>query len=257
MNNIMKGKKGIILGVANNKSIAWKIARVLKEQGATLGYTYQDEVLSKKAIKLFKENDAEFFVKLDVTKDEEFENLKQKVERKFDGEVDFVVHSLAGGPDLKDLSGNFFDIKRENFLKTMEISVFSFVRVLKVLHPFMKNRGSSAITLSHLGATRTVPNYNVMGVAKAALESSARYMANNLGMDGIRVNVLSPGPILTRAASGVSGFRQLMKEYVEANPLKKAINTTDVANSALFLLSDLSKGTTGQILFVDGGFNIK
>ncbi len=258
MSGLMQGKNGVILGVANNKSIAWQIAKKLLQEGANIGYTYQDELSSKKALSLFEKNNAAFSAKLDVCCDEDFLALNQKIEEVFGGKLDFVVHSVAGGPDLEDLQGDFFAVSRQNFLKTMEISAFSFVATLRNLAPYLKKAGSaSAICLSYLGSERVVPNYNVMGVAKATLECSARYMASDLGKDGVRVNVVSPGPILTRAASGVGGFRQMLKEFAEKTPLQKPVDTEDVASAALFLLSDLSKGTTGQTLYVDNGFCIR
>ena len=258
MPNIMKNKKGIVLGVANGKSIAWQIAKKLKDEGAEIGYTYQDEASCRKALKLFEENNASFVCKLDVCDEGDFPKLNENIEKHFDGKLDFVVHSIAGGPSLENLQGDFYDISRENFLKTMEISAFSFVAIMKSIAPYMKATGnSSAICLSYLGAQRAVPNYNVMGVAKATLEACTRYMASDLGKDGIRVNVVSPGPVLTRAASAIGGFRQMLKEYAEQTPLGKLTDTEDVASAALYLLSDLSAGTTGQTLFVDGGYNIR
>ncbi len=258
MPNIMQNKKGIVLGVANNKSIAWQIAKKLKEEGATIGYTYQDEVSSKKALSLFEQNEVAFACKLDVCDEKDFAKLNENIEEHFEGKLDFVVHSIAGGPALEDLQGDFYDVSRENFLKTMEISAFSFVAIMKSVAPYMKAAGnSSAICMSYLGAQRAIPNYNVMGVAKATLEACARYMASDLGKDGIRVNVVSPGPVLTRAASAIGGFRQMLKECAELTPLRKLTDTEDVASAALYLLSDLSAGTTGQTLYVDGGYNIK
>ncbi len=258
MPKIMQGKNGVILGVANNKSIAWQIAKKLLEEGANIGYTYQDEESSKKALSLFAKNDAVFTCKLDVCADDDFTALNKKIEENFAGKLDFVVHSIAGGPSLEDLQGDFYNVSRHNFLKSMEISAYSFAAILRNLAPYMKAAESaSAICLSYLGSERVVPNYNVMGVAKAALECSARYMASDLGRDNIRVNIVSPGPILTRAASGVGGFRQMLKEFAEKTPLQKPVNTEDVASAAMFLLSELSAGITGQTLFVDNGFNIR
>ena len=243
---------------ANNKSIAWQIAKKLQEQGANIGYTYQDEISSKKALALFEKNNAAFACKLDVCCDADFANLNKNIEDNFAGKLDFVVHSVAGGPSLEDLQGNFYDIARANFLKSIEISAFSFVALLKSVSPYLQAAGSSsAICLSYLGSQRVVPNYNVMGVAKATLECSARYMASDLGKDGVRVNIVSPGPILTRAASAVGGFRQMLKEFAEKTPLKKQVKTEDVAGAALFLLSDLSGGTTGQTIYVDNGFCLR
>ncbi len=258
MSKIMQGKKGVILGVANNKSIAWQIAKKLQDEGASIGYTYQDEVSGKKALSLFEKNNAAFSCKLNVCCDQDFAKLNQKVEEVFASKLDFVVHSVAGGPSLQDLQGDFYDVSRANFLKSIEISAYSFVAIMQHLAPYLKNADcASAICLSYLGSQRAVPNYNVMGVAKATLECSARYMASDFGRDGIRVNILSPGPILTRAASGVGGFRQMLKEFAQNTPLQKPVDTQDVASAALYLLSDMAKGTTGQTLYVDNGFNIR
>ena len=257
MNKLMQGKKGLVIGVANKKSIAWKIAESLNKEGAKLAFTYQNEFVGKKAIPLFRELDSVFYDQLDVTDDENFVHFFNKLEKAFDGDLDFLVHSVAGGPQKEDLQGNYYDTTRMGFVKSMEISVYSFVRAIQLSVPMMRGRNASAISLSYYGAEKVVPNYNVMGVAKAALEASVRYLADDLGQSGIRINALSPGPVLTRAASGVSDFRILLRSFADKSPMKRLITTEEIAKSALYLLSDLSSGVTGEIIHVDGGYNIK
>jgi enoyl-[acyl-carrier protein] reductase I len=256
MGELMKDKHGLIMGVANEKSMAWKIAERLKDEGAELSFTYQNEKLGEKVIPLFKEIEAKSYHQLDVTSDEEFEQVFSQLETVCNGELDFVVHAIAGGPNREDLEGKYLNTGRESFLRSLEISVYSYVKALQLAYPLMKDRQAAAITLSYYGGEKVIPNYNVMGVAKAALESSVQYLADDLGEDNIRVNALSPGPILTRAASGISDFRNLMRRFEEKAPLKRLIDQEEVADSALYLLSDLSSGVTGEIIHVDGGYNV-
>ncbi len=258
MEKIMAGKKGLIMGVANKRSMAWEIAKKLDQAGAELAFTYQNEKTGQKVIPLFEDIGAEFYEILDVTDDENFEQVFTDLEEAFAGELDFIVHSIAGGPKKEDLSGKYFNTSRESFTKALEISVYSYVKAVQLAYPMLKKSDSgAAITLSYYGAEKVVPNYNVMGVAKAALESSVQYLADDLGADNIRVNALSPGPVLTRAASGIGDFRQLLKDFKAKAPLERLVDQEEVANSALYLLSDLSSGVTGEIIHVDCGFNIE
>lgn len=257
MSELMKGKKGIIMGVANKKSIAWKIAERLKAEGAELAFTYQNEKIGEKVIPIFEEIKGASYHKLDITDDQEFEAVFSKIGEEFDGKFDFIVHAIAGGPTKEDLKGKYMDTGRSSFLRSMEISVYSYVKALQLAYPFMKEKGGAAVTLTYYGGEKVIPNYNVMGVAKAALESSVKYLAADLGQDEIRVNALSPGPILTRAASGISDFRGLMKNFKEKSPLGRLVEQEEVAASALYLLSDLSSMVTGEVVHVDGGFNVQ
>mgnify|MGYP000187958778 CR=1 FL=1 len=257
MSELMKGKKGIIMGVANKKSIAWKIAERLKAEGAELAFTYQNEKIGEKVIPIFEEIEAAAYHKLDITDDQEFEEVFSKIGEEFGGQFDFIVHAIAGGPSKEDLKGKYMNTGRNSFLRSMEISVYSYVKALQLAYPFLKEEGGAAVTLTYYGGEKVIPNYNVMGVAKAALESSVQYLAADLGQDEIRVNALSPGPILTRAASGISDFRSLMKNFKEKSPLGRLVEQEEVAASALYLLSDLSSMVTGEIVHVDGGFHVQ
>ena len=257
MSELMSGKKGIIMGVANKKSIAWKIAERLKTEGAELAFTYQNKKIGEKVIPMFEKIEAASHHKLDITDDQEFEAVFSKIGEEFDGQFDFVVHAIAGGPTKEDLKGKYMDTGRSSFLRSMEISVYSYVKALQLAYPFMKEEGGAAVTLTYYGGEKVIPNYNVMGVAKAALESSVKYLAADLGQDEIRVNALSPGPILTRAASGISDFRGLMRNFKEKSPLGRLVEQEEVAASALYLLSDLSSMVTGEVVHVDGGFHVK
>ncbi|TDX46449.1 enoyl-ACP reductase FabI [Orenia marismortui] len=253
---IMKGKKGLIMGVANKKSIAWKVAERLSEEGAELAFTYQNEKIGERVIPLFEEFGSEFYRTLDVSNDDDYEKVFSELAEAFDGELDFIVHAIAGGPAKEDLKGMYLDTSRASFLRAMEISVYSFVKAVQSAYPMMKDNGGSAITMSYYGAEKVVPNYNVMGVAKSALESSVRYMADDLGRDNVRVNALSPGPVLTRAASGIGEFRTLLKEFAAKAPLERLVEKEEIASSALYLLSDLSSGVTGEVIHVDSGYHV-
>ncbi len=254
--NLMSGKKGLIMGVANNKSIAWKIAEELKEQGAELAFTYQDEQVGKKVVPLFEEIGAKFYQTLDVTNDDDFITVFDQLAAEF-GELDFLVHSIAGGPAKEDLKGFYYETSRDSFHRALDISVYSFVKAVQLAVPLMAENGGSAITMSYYGAEKVVPNYNVMGVAKAALEASVRYLANDLGVENVRVNALSPGPVLTRAASGIGDFRTLLKKFSEKSPMKRLIRKEEIAKNALYLLSDLSAGVTGEVIHIDCGYHTK
>lgn len=250
---LMTGKRGIIFGVANEKSIAWGIAQQLREQGATLAFTYLNEALEKRVRPLAESLDAELILPCNVGEDSEIEAVFNEVEAQW-GKLDFVVHAVAYA-DREDLKRPFSQTGRESFAMAMDISAYSLVAVTRCAVPLM-NEGGSIVTLSYLGATRAVPNYNVMGVAKAALESSVRYLAAELGEQGIRVNGISAGPIRTLAASGIANFRAKIKLMDDYAPLRRTVTQNEVGNSAVYLLSDLGSGVTGEIHLVDAGFNI-
>ena len=250
---VMKGKKGLIIGVANNKSIAYGIAKACKEQGAELAFTYLNEQLEKRVRPIAEEFGSNYVYELDVQKPEHIEALAKSIEKDF-GKIDFFVHAVAFAPK-EALDGAFMDTTREAFEIAMNVSVFSLVELAKALSPVM-NEGGSILTISYLGGVKYVPHYNVMGVAKAALEMSVRYLAVDLGSRGIRVNAISAGPIKTLAASGIGDFRFILK-WNEANaPLRKNVTIEEVGNSSMYLLSDLSSGVSGEIHYVDGGYNI-
>ena len=250
---LLDGKKALIFGVANKKSIAYEIAKKFKEEGAELGFTYAGEALEKRVVPISEELGGKFCVKCDVTDDNDLNNTFETVKEKF-GNFDILVHSIAFAP-AEDLKGRFIDTSRNGFLKAMEISAYSLVELARRAEPLMNKHGS-IITMTYYGSVKVVKNYNVMGVAKAALESSMRYLANELGEKGIRVNAISAGPIKTLAASGLSGFRKILSLIEERAPLKRNVTQEDVAKAALFLCSDLSSGVTGDVLYVDSGYNI-
>ncbi len=250
----MKGKRGLIVGVANNKSIAYGIARACYEQGAELAFTYLNDALKKRVEPIAAEFGSDMVYPLDVSKPEEFEALAENIKKRW-GTFDFVVHAVAFAP--KDsLSKPFVQTTKDAFSIAMNISVYSLVELTRCMLP-MLNPGASILTLSYLGAEKYIPNYNVMGVAKAALEASVRYLAVDLGYPkGIRVNAISAGPIKTLAASGIGDFRFILK-WNEANaPLGRNITIDEVGNSAMYLLSPLASGVTGEVHYVDAGYNI-
>lgn len=249
---LMEGKRGIIFGVANDMSIAWGIARQLKAEGATLAFTYLNEALEKRVRPLAESVDAELILPCDVSSDEEIESVFKAVADKW-GELDFVVHAIAFA-NREDLKHPFSQTSREGFHLAMDISAYSLVAVTRYAAPLM-TKGGSIVTLTYLGATRAVPNYNVMGVAKAALESATRYLAAELGEKGVRVNAISAGPIRTLAASGIANFKKKLSLMDENAPLRRTVTQEEVGKSALYLLSDLGSGVTGEVHFVDGGFN--
>jgi enoyl-[acyl-carrier protein] reductase I len=249
---LMEGKRGIIFGVANDMSIAWGIARQLRAEGATLAFTYLNEALERRVRPLAESVDAELILPCDVSNDEEIEAVFKTVGDKW-GEIDFVVHAIAFA-NREDLKHSFSQTSREGFRLAMDISAYSLVAVTRYAAPLMK-KGGSIVTMTYLGATRAVPNYNVMGVAKAALESSTRYLAAELGEKGIRVNAISAGPIRTLAASGIANFKKKISLMDDNAPLRRTVTQEEVGKSALYLLSDLGSGVTGEVHFVDAGFN--
>ena len=250
---IMEGKKGLIIGIANNKSIAYGIAKACANQGAELILTYQNEKLQSRVQKVADELEVKNIYPLDVSKEEEILSLRDSIEKDY-GKIDFIVHAVAFAPK-EALTGKFVNVTKDGFTIAMQISVYSFIEVAQKFSSILNN-GASLLTLSYLGSERYIPHYNVMGVAKAALESSVRYMAVDFGDRGIRVNAISAGPIKTLAASGIGDFRKILN-YNEANsPLRRNITIEQVGNSAIYLLSDLSSGVTGEIHYVDSGYNV-
>lgn len=249
---ILAGKKGLVVGVANDKSIAWGIARQAAAAGAELAFTYQGDILHKRVAPLVESVGGKVLVPMDVTDDEQVVSAFAAVEEAF-GSLDFLVHSIAFA-DRRDLKGRTLDTSREGFVTAMEISVYSLIQLAREAEPIM-NEGGCILTLSYYGAIRAVPNYNVMGIAKAALESSVRYLARDLGESGIRMNAISAGPIKTLAASGVSGLRTLIGELGERAPLRRNVDIDDVGGAGVYLLSPLAKGVTGEIHYVDAGLH--
>ena len=249
--SLMKGKKGLIMGVANERSIAWGISQKLAEAGAELSFTYLGDALKKRVIPLAEKLNSKVTFSCDVEKKEDITKLFKDVKSQL-GEIDFVVHAIAFS-DKSELSGEYLNTTRENFLKSMLISCFSFTEVAKEASKVMK-KGGSLITLSY-EANKAIPNYNVMGVCKAALESSVKYLARDLGAKGMRVNAISAGPIKTLAASAIGDAKFLYKWNEDHSLLKRNVDIHDVGNSALYLLSDLANGVTGEIHYVDAGYN--
>ena len=249
--SLMKGKKGIIMGVANERSIAWGIAQKLSEAGADIAFTYLGEALKKRVIPLADKLNSNATFSCDVEKKEEVVKLFEDIKLKW-GELDFVVHAVAFS-DKSELSGEYLNTTRENFLRSMLISCFSFTEVAKEASKILK-KGGSMLTLSY-EANKAIPNYNVMGVCKAALESSVKYLARDLGTKGIRVNAISAGPIKTLAASAIGDAKFLYKWNSDHSFLKRNVDNIDVGNSALYLLSDMAGGVTGEIHYVDAGYN--
>ncbi len=251
---IMKGKRGVVLGIANKKSIAYGIAKACREQGAELAITYLNERFEKKLAPIAEElGCAERLYPCDVSKPEEIKALRASLEKDF-GKIDFIVHSIAFAPK-EGLSGRFMDISKEAFDVAMDISVYSLIEVTRELKPILSNN-ASILTLTYYGGVKYIPNYNLMGVAKAALEMTTKYLAEDLGSDGVRVNALSAGPIKTLAAAGIGDFSFMLKWNAAHAPLKRNVTIEDVGNSGMYLLSDLSAAVTGEIHYVDGGYNI-
>ena len=248
----MKGKRGLVMGLANDKSIAWGIARALADQGAELAFSYQGEQLKKRVLPLAERLGTPRVYECDVSDMDSLDRLFADLKALW-GQIDFVVHAI-GFSDKSELRGRYVDTSRENFLMTMDISVFSFTAVCKRAAAMMRP-GGSLLTLTYYGAEKVMPHYNVMGLAKAALESSVMYMAEDLGKDGIRVNAISAGPIKTLAASGIGDFRYILKWNELNSPLRRNVTQEEVGKAAIYLLSDLGSGTTGEVLHVDAGYH--
>ncbi|WP_439123476.1 enoyl-ACP reductase FabI [Marivita sp.] len=250
---IMAGKRGLIMGLANDKSIAWGIARALGDAGAQLAFSYQGDALKKRVDPLAAQLGSNIVLPCDVSDEASIDSLFDGLKTHWDN-LDFVVHAI-GFSDKSELRGRYVDTSRDNFMMTMDISVYSFTSVMQRAEKIMTN-GGSALTMTYYGAERIMPHYNVMGVAKAALESSVRYLAEDLGKDGIRVNAISAGPIKTLAASGIGDFRYIMKWNEYNSPLRRNVTIDDVGKSALYLLSDLGSGVTGETHHVDAGYHV-
>lgn len=248
----MAGKRGLIMGVANNRSIAWGIAQQLHNHGAELAFTFQGEALKKRVRPLAESVDSDFLLECDVTDDAMLDATFDALKDKW-GTIDFVVHAIAYS-DKDQLKGRYIDTTADNFAMSLNISCYSFTAVCQRAEKLMPN-GGSLLTLTYLGAERVMPHYNVMGVAKAALEASVRYLAKDLGKDAIRVNAISAGPIKTLAASGIGDFRYILKWNEYNAPLRRNITIDEVGGAGVYLLSDLSTGVTGEIHYVDGGYN--
>jgi len=252
-NQLMSGKRGLIMGLANDKSIAWGIAKALSDSGAELAFSYQGDALKKRVDPLAAQLGSEIVLPCDVGDEASIDALFEELGKRW-GKLDFVVHAI-GFSDKNELRGRYVDTSRANFTLSMDISVYSFTAVMQRAEKMM-TEGGSAVTLTYYGAERVMPHYNVMGVAKAALEASVRYLAEDLGKDGIRVNAISAGPIKTLAASGIGDFRYIMKWNEYNSPLRRNVSIDDVGGSALYLLSDLSAGVTGETHHVDAGYHV-
>ncbi|MDG2340828.1 MAG: enoyl-ACP reductase FabI [Paracoccaceae bacterium] len=250
---LMQGKRGLIMGLANDKSIAWGIAKACADAGAELAFSYQGDALKKRVNPLAAQLGSDIVIPCDVGDEASMDTLFEVLQEKW-GKLDFVVHAI-GFSDKNELRGRYVDTSRDNFTMSMDISVYSFTAIMQRAEKMMTD-GGSAITLTYYGAERVMPHYNVMGVAKAALEASVRYLAEDLGKDGIRVNAISAGPIKTLAASGIGDFRYIMKWNELNSPLRRNVTTDDVGKSALYLLSDLGSGVTGETHHVDAGFHV-
>lgn len=250
---LLDGKKGLIFGVANKYSIAWGIAQALASEGAELGFSYAGPVLEKRVRPLAESVGSRFIEPCDVTKDDEIERTFAKAQEVY-GTIDFLIHSIAFA-QREDLDGDFVNTSREGFHIAMDISVYSLVALTRAAVPLMPN-GGSIVTMTYYGSVKVAPRYNVMGVAKAALEATVRYLANDLGPKGVRVNAISAGPIKTLAASGVSGFRRMLHYFPKVAPLRRQVSQADIGKAALWLVSDWSSAVTGDVIYVDAGFNI-
>lgn len=251
----MQDKRALIVGVASNRSIAYGIAEAMRREGAEIALTYQNDKLKERVEKLAEELGAKIVLPCDVASDEEIDTLFDELGKRWDG-LDCIVHSVAFAP-REALEGSYVDaVTRENFRMAHDISSYSFAALAKAGRKLMADRKGSLLTLSYLGAERAIPNYNVMGVAKASLEANVRYLAASLGPEGTRVNAVSAGAIRTLAASGIANFREMLAKGEQAAPLRKNVTIEEVGNAAAFLCSDLASGITGEILYVDAGYNI-
>ncbi len=253
MTGLMSGKRGLIMGLANDKSLAWGISKRLAEQGAELAFSYQGEALQKRVGPLAAEVGSDFMIECDVADMADLDRLFEALKARWET-IDFVVHAI-GFSDKNELRGKYVDTSLENFLMSMNISAYSFTAVARRAREMMPN-GGSLLTLSYYGAEKVIPHYNVMGLAKAALETSVKYLAMDLGPENIRVNAISAGPIKTLAASGIGDFRYILKWNEYNSPLRRNVTIEDVGGAGLYLLSDLASGVTGEIHHVDAGYNV-
>jgi enoyl-[acyl-carrier protein] reductase I len=254
MSGQLQGKRGLVMGVANERSIAWGIAKAMAEAGAELAFTYQGEAFGKRLEPLAASVGSDFMVDVDVTDDASLDTAFEQLQSRWDS-IDFVVHAIAYS-DKGELTGRFLDTSRANFKNSLDISCYSFIEVARRAYPMMKDNGGTLLTLTYGGSNRVTPNYNVMGVAKAALESATRYLANDLGPDGIRVNAISPGPMKTLAGAAIGGARKTYKHTDENSPLRSNATLDAVGGTAVYLATDAGACTTGEIIRVDGGFHV-
>ncbi|AHC99678.1 enoyl-ACP reductase FabI [Leisingera methylohalidivorans] len=254
MAGLLTGKRGLIMGVANDRSIAWGIAKAMAEAGAELAFTYQGEAFGKRLEPLAQSVGSDFMVDVDVTDDASLDAAFEQLGSRWPS-LDFVVHAIAYS-DKSELTGRFLDTSRANFKNSLDISAYSFIEVARRAHPLMKDNGGTLLTLTYQGSNQVVPNYNVMGVAKAALESATRYLANDLGPEGIRVNAISPGPMKTLAGAAIGGARKTFKHTAQNAPMRENATLEAVGGTAVYLASDAGACTTGEIIRVDGGFHV-
>jgi enoyl-[acyl-carrier protein] reductase I len=254
MTQLLEGRTGLVMGVANKRSIAWGIANAVNRAGARLILTYQNERFGENVRELAPSLNSPLLLPCNVAKDEEIQSLMRRIGEEV-GQLDFLVHVLAFAP-TQALNGMYADTSRADFAVALEVSAYSLAAVSRAALPLMKERQASIVTLTYLGSERVIQNYNVMGVAKAALEASVRYLANDLGPHGIRVNAISAGPIKTLASSAVGGISNMIKLHEERAPLRKRVDIDEVGDAALFLVSPLSRGITGEVIYVDGGYHI-
>jgi enoyl-[acyl-carrier protein] reductase I len=251
---LFEGRRVLVFGVANERSIAWAMAQAMHEQGASFIFTYAGEALAKRVRPLAESLGAELILPCDVTDDAQVDDCFRQIRERWDG-IDVLIHAVAFA-NREDLEGRFLDTSRAGFAKALDVSAFSLVLLARHAAPLLAARSGNIVTLSYYGARKVVTHYNVMGVAKAALEASVRYLAADLGPDGIRVNAISAGPIKTLAASGIRGFKTILNAVEERTPLRRNVTQADVAGTALFLCSDLAAGVTGEVVYVDGGYHI-
>lgn len=249
---LLDGKNALVFGLANDRSIAWGITQALHREGAKIGISYAMEALKRRVMPLSEQVDCKWVEECDVTSDEQIAATAEKAAAHF-GKIDVLVHSIAFA-GREELTGPYYNTSREGFKNAMDISVFSFVALAKAFQPIL-NPGASLMCMTYYGSVKVAPHYNVMGVAKAALESSTRYLAYDFGPEKIRVNAISAGPIRTLAAAGVGGFRDMYKHFADMSPMRENVTIEDVGNAAVFLASDLSARITGEVLYVDSGFN--
>ena len=250
---MIKGKKGIVIGIANDHSIAWGIAKQLHASGAQLAITYQNNTLLKRVKPLADKVNSDILVECDVNNEDHLQNTFTQIKKGF-GEIDFIIHAVAYS-DKNELNGRYVDTSKDNFINSLSISCYSFTRIAKIFQPII-NPGGSLVTLSFHGASKVMPNYNVMGVAKAALETSVKYLSVDLGDQDVRVNAISAGPMRTLAGAAIANARDVFNYTSENSSLKRNVNLEELGNSALYLVSDLSSAITGEIHYVDCGFNI-
>ncbi len=250
---MIKGKKGIVIGIANDHSIAWGIAKQLHESGAELAITYQNNTLLKRVKPLADKVNSDILIECDVNNEDHLQNIFTQIKKEF-GDIDFIIHAVAYS-DKNELNGRYIDTSKDNFINSLSISCYSFTRIAKIFQPII-NPGGSLVTLSFHGANKVMPNYNVMGIAKAALETSVKYLSVDLGDQDVRVNAISAGPMRTLAGAAIANARDVFNYTSENSSLKRNVNLDELGNSALYLVSDLSSAITGEIHYVDCGFNI-